>query len=380
MGGQHKDYIAGLDGLRAVSVSMVILGHLGLGDLIPGGMGVTIFFFISGFLITRLLWAERDRNDSLDLIRFYGRRTLRLLPEMLVLLLVLTLIAGPILNQPMQPLQALAGLTYWTNYYIISGLGNCDHCAVTGHLWSLAVEEHFYLVMPLALLLCGFVPRRLAVLFLVVIVTAAAWRTYAFAVLHVSEIYTYKATECRIDSIAWGCLAAVMERAWPAALDFIKRRAWWVFGASAALMLASLAYRDPIFRETLRYSVQGLALVGIILALVTAPRLGGVVRILEIAPLRWMGRRSYGAYLWHMLALTLAGGIVGFSGVIETASRTTQLQALPFAVALSWIFAELSDRFVYRPAQWLKPWVTPNRPAAANTARIPPDRAVEPVS
>ncbi|MDI1363515.1 MAG: acyltransferase [bacterium] len=380
MSGQHKDYVAGLDGLRAASVSMVILGHLGLGDLIPGGMGVTIFFFISGFLITRLLWAERDRNDNLDLLRFYGRRTLRLLPEMLVLLLVLTLIAGPLLNQPMQPLQALAGLTYWTNYYIISGLGHCDHCAVTGHLWSLAVEEHFYLVMPLALLLCGFVPRRLAVLFLVVIVAAAAWRSFAFTVLHVSEIYTYKATECRIDSIAWGCLAAVMERAWPAAMAFIKRRAWLVFGAGAALMLASLAYRDPIFRETLRYSVQGLALIGIILPLVVAPRLSGVVKLLEIAPLRWMGRRSYAAYLWHMLALTLAGGIVGFSGVIETASRATQLQALPYALGLSWIFAELSYRFVYTPAQRLKPWVTAARTVEANAARIPPDRAAEAVS
>ncbi|WP_421736367.1 acyltransferase family protein [Caulobacter sp.] len=367
MSGQHKDYVAGLDGLRAASVSMVILGHVGLGDLIPGGMGVTIFFFISGFLITRLLWSERDKNGGVDLLRFYGRRTLRLLPEMLVLLLVLSFIVGPLLGQHMQPLQALAGLTYWTNYYIISGLGDCGNCAVTGHLWSLAVEEHFYLVMPLAMLLCGFVPRRLAALFLIAIIGAAAWRTYAYAVLHVSEVYTYKATECRIDSIAWGCLAAVIERKWPAAMTFVQRRTWLVFGAGAATMLASLAYREPIFRETLRYSVQGLALVGIILPLVAAPRAAPLVRILEIAPLRWMGRRSYAAYLWHMLALTLGGMAVGFTGIIETAPRSTQLAALPFVVALSWIFAELSYRFVYTPAQKLKPYVTPGRrPAGAS--------------
>lgn len=377
MSGQHKDYVVGLDGLRAASVSMVILGHVGLGDLIPGGMGVTIFFFISGFLITRLLWSERDANGGVDLLRFYGRRTLRLLPEMLVLLLVLAFIVGPLLGQHMQPLQALAGLTYWTNYYIISGLGDCTNCAVTGHLWSLAVEEHFYLVMPLTLLLCGFVPRRLAALFLVVIVAGAAWRTYAFTVLHVSEVYTYKATECRIDSIAWGCLAAVIERAWPAAMDFVKRRTWLVFGAGAATMLASLAYREPVFRETLRYSVQGLALVGIILPLVAAPRVGALVKILEIAPLRWMGRRSYAAYLWHMLALSLGSLIVGYGGVIENAPRITQLQALPFVVALSWIFAELSYRFVYTLAQRLKPLVTPNRKIASDAGSIPGDQTAK---
>lgn len=363
MSDQHKDYVAGLDGLRAASVNMVILGHVGFGALIPGGLGVTIFFFISGFLITRLLWAEQDRNGGVDLLRFYGRRTLRLLPEMLVLLLVLALIVGPLLNQPMQPLQALAGLTYWTNYYIISGLGDCNNCAVTGHLWSLAVEEHFYLVMPLALMLCAFVPRRLAGLFLTVVIAGLAWRTYAHIVLQAPEVYTYKATESRIDSIAWGCLAAVIERHWPAAMAVIKRRTWTVVGAGMVLLMVSLAWRDATFRETLRYSLQGFALMGIVLPMVAAPRLGGVVKWLEIAPLRWMGRRSYAAYLWHMLAVTLGAMIVGYQGVIEAAPRLTQLQAAPFVLVLSWVFAELSYRFIYLPAQKLKPWVTP-KPAS----------------
>jgi peptidoglycan/LPS O-acetylase OafA/YrhL len=310
-------------------------------------------------------------RSGVDLLRFYGRRTLRLLPEMLVLLAVLTFVVGPLLGQHMKPLQALAGLTYWTNYYIISGLGDCANCAVTGHLWSLAVEEHFYLVMPLALLLCGFVPRRLIALFLVAVVGVAAWRVYALTQLNMSEVYTYKATECRIDSIAWGCLAAVAERAWPAMNEAIKRHALKVFAAGCALMLASLAYREPVFRETLRYSVQGLALVGIILPLVTAPRLGGLVKLLEIAPLRWMGRRSYAAYLWHMLALTLGGMMVGYTGIIELAPRSTQLAAMPFVVALTWIFAELSYRFVFTPAQKLKPWVTPRRAQPASSRLEP---------
>jgi peptidoglycan/LPS O-acetylase OafA/YrhL len=169
----------------------------------------------------------------------------------------------------------------------------------------------------------------------------------------------------------------VIERAWPAAMDFVKRRTWLVFGAGAATMLASLAYREPVFRETLRYSVQGLALVGIILPLVAAPRVGALVKILEIAPLRWMGRRSYAAYLWHMLALSLGSLIVGYGGIIENAPRITQLQALPFVVALSWIFAELSYRFVYTPAQRLKPLVTPKRKTVSVAGPIPGDQTAK---
>ena len=149
------DYLAGLDGLRAISITLVIVGHLGFGSFVPGGLGVTIFFFISGFLITRLLFAERERNGRLDLWRFYARRSLRLLPEMAVLLAMLAFVIGPALGQSVLPMQAVAALTYWTNYYVISGADACAHCAVTGHLWSLAVEEHFYLLMPAALIACG---------------------------------------------------------------------------------------------------------------------------------------------------------------------------------------------------------------------------------
>jgi peptidoglycan/LPS O-acetylase OafA/YrhL len=81
-----------------------------------------------------------------------------------------------------------------------------------------------------------------------------------------------------------------------------------------------------------------------------------------------MGRRSYAVYLWHMLALSLGSLMVGYGGIIENAPRTTQFQALPFVVALSWIFAELSYRFVYTPAQKLKPYVTPGRKPAGVSA------------
>jgi len=358
---QDKTYIAGLDGLRAICITLVVVGHLGFGALVPGGLGVTVFFFISGFLITRLLWQERDRNGGVDLWRFYGRRMLRLFPELVVLLIVLGLIIGPLMHQPLPILQAFAALAYWSNYFIIANLGTCDHCAVTGHLWSLAVEEHFYLVMPLCLIACAFAPRRLVMLFVAVIVAACVWRAVAFIGLHFSDIYTYKATECRIDSIAWGCLAAVAERTWPKAMALVRRHALAVFGAAVVILLFSLACRDDTFRATFRYSLQSFALVGVILPLVISPKLAPLVAALEWAPMRWMGRRSYAAYLWHYTALNFAGLAVGVTGALENASHGLQLKALPMVLVGAWVLAELSYRFVYTPSQRLKPWLLPKR-------------------
>lgn len=359
------DYVPGLDGLRALSVSVVVLGHLGFGSLVPGGLGVTVFFFISGYLITRLLVAEHARNGGVDLPRFYGRRTLRLMPELLVFLAATGLIIGPVLGRSFPPMQLLAALTYWTNYLILGGGGDCADCVVTGHLWSLAVEEHFYLLMPAAMLLCAFAPRRLVPLLVTVIVAAAVWRWVAFARLGWPEIYTYKATECRIDAIAWGCLAVTVERAWPWAMERVRRRGVALSALGCAGMLLSLVWRDETFRATWRYSVQGASLVLIVLPLINAARLAPAAALLELAPLRWMGRRSYGAYLWHYTALTLGGLALGWRADLEAAPRALQIAALPMVLGGTWLLAELSYRFVYRPTQRLRPWLQPGRTAAA---------------
>ncbi len=361
------DYVLGLDGLRALSISVVVLGHLGFGAILPGGLGVTVFFFVSGYLITGLLMAEHARNGRVDLLRFYGRRFLRLTPELLAFLATAGLVFAPVFGQTFPPLQLVAALTYWTNYLILGGGGDCARCVTTGHLWSLAVEEHFYLLMPAALAACAFLPRRAAGVLLAVIAACALWRWAAFTRLGLSEVYTYKATECRLDSIAWGCLAAVGERSWPRGLAFVRRHAWALVAAGCALMLLSLAWRDEVFRATWRYSVQTAGLLLIVPALTRASKMAAVTRALEWAPLRWMGRRSYAAYLWHYVALTGASVLVGWGGAdLEAAPHGTQLLALPMVLAGTWIAAELSHRFVYAPSQRLKPWLMPRRgPAPA---------------
>ena len=296
-------YVAGLDGLRALSISLVILGHLGFGALAPGGLGVTIFFFVSGYLITGLLMAEHARNGRVDLPRFYARRFLRLTPELLAFLLLAGLVFAPVFGQTFPGVQLAAALTYWTNYFILWGAGGeCAHCVTTGHLWSLAVEEHFYLLAPAAMLACAFAPRRLVGLLLAVIAAAALWRWAAFVQFGRSEIYTYKATECRIDSIAWGCLAAVLERSWPRGLELLRRHARSAFALGCALLVASLAWRDETFRATWRYTVQTGALLLIVPALTRAPSLAPLTRLLE-----WAAAPVDGAALLRGLSLALCG-------------------------------------------------------------------------
>ena len=132
-----------------------------------------------------------------------------------------------------------------------------------------------------------------------------------------------------------------------------------------SMLLASLAIRDPVFRNTLRYSLQGLGLAFSVLPLVNAPQLGWANRILEWAPLRWMGRRSYGAYLWHYAALSFTAAMLGVNGALETAPVHDRLAATPITLVLTWLFAALSYVLVFKPSQRLKPLLTPRPRGAA---------------
>jgi peptidoglycan/LPS O-acetylase OafA/YrhL len=280
-----------------------------------------------------------------------------------VFVAVLGLVIAPLVNQPLPPLAAFAALTYWTNYYMVLGLDTCTNCSPIGHLWSLSVEEHFYLIMPLAMAACAFAPKRLGGLLLAVIVAGLGWRLYADGILHTPEIYTYMTTECRMDSIAWGCLAAVIQRARPGLMQTIRHRGALVFAAGLTVLLATLVVRNEGFRNTWRYSMQGLALMGLILPMVeAAPRLAWVTTMLEWAPLRWMGRRSYGAYLWHYAALTFAGLMLGVRGQMETASLHDRLMAVAPTLAMAWGLAAISYALVFQPSQKLKPLLMPQTP------------------
>jgi peptidoglycan/LPS O-acetylase OafA/YrhL len=295
-------YMPGLDGLRAVSILIVLIAHLGFEKIVPGGLGVTIFFFVSGFLITRILVGEQNKADGdIDLKGFYIRRFLRLMPALAVFLLASWAIAAPFSGQPSLG-QVLAASFYFINYYTsLSDALNWPPLIIPwGHLWSLAVEEHFYLVFPLALLVFGKTHAARLRLIVAAIVASAFWRVFVITQLGWSGDYTYGATECRLESIAWGCLLAVMLDGAPREKAKIRWLVGWpmvIIGLTALLL--TLIFRDETFRATWRYSVQGSALFILILNFYALRSARFAIDLMEIKPLRWIGRLSYSLYLWH---------------------------------------------------------------------------------
>jgi peptidoglycan/LPS O-acetylase OafA/YrhL len=329
-------YIPGLDGLRAIAVLIVLVAHFGLSHIVPGGFGVTVFFFISGFLITRLLIAEAEKKGRIGLKDFYVRRAIRLFPALLGMTFVTTAVhIGLGLGSPVGTEFAAANL-YFTNYYQIAqqAIGSAPYMSWTP-LWSLAVEEHFYLLFPALLVLTGLNWRRLTTALLAVIVLVPLWRLAVSLIWpDTAELYTYMATDARIDSIAYGCLftLALHQLRDPARLRILI--GWVPSGLAILTLLATFLIRDDMFRQVLRFSVQGLAIGVLLLNLYFGRAFQWAFPILEISPLRWIGRVSYGLYLWHFPVLDL----------VERLALSTPLTVI-IALALSFAVTALSFYF-----------------------------------
>ncbi|WOF44582.1 acyltransferase [Sphingopyxis indica] len=347
-------YIAGLDGIRAISVSLVMIAHFGFADVVPGGLGVTIFFFVSGFLITTLLLQERAQFGRISLPNFYARRFLRLSPELLLLI-----IFGSTLGLSYSSLRmsdVVSAITYTTNYYALYSEHSLNEFMRWPHLWSLAVEEHFYLSFPLVVLLFGKRARTVIWILASVCASILIWRLCIaqwgapFGWGNAEHPYTYLATDTRIDSIAYGCLSGAL-------LQDRNFRAHSIVGsytaiaAAGILMLFSLLYRDIDFRETVRYSLQGASLMLLFYGLFGR---GGapVIWLLEIAPLRHLGVLSYGAYLWHLEIIRV------FEYVTDITPDSLGLSArIAFALVGSiatFIVADASFRLTAPVRRWRK--------------------------
>jgi peptidoglycan/LPS O-acetylase OafA/YrhL len=295
-------YIKGLDGIRAVSISLVFFAHLGFRHLSPGKFGVNVFFLLSGFLITTLMIREHGARGRVSIKGFYIRRALRIFPPMyLVIGIGVVLVVSGIMPAVLDMNGVLAQCLHLTNYYFIK-FGGLNLIPGMGVCWSLAVEEHFYLIFPLVFVLAY---GRLALGLLGVALAVLAWRMVLVLVLRTTNAdRTAFATDTRIDSILWGCILALWRNP---ALDPASARPL-ASGRNCAIALVVLAgtllCRNGVFRETVRYTLESLCLIPLFCAVMLRHD-WWPVRLLDTRPLRWLGQISYTFYLCHFMLMQL---------------------------------------------------------------------------
>lgn len=288
-----------LDGLRAVAIVLVIGIHLS-GEPPGGYMGVDLFFVLSGFLITTLLLEERQIHGSVSLSRFYARRALRLFPALWVFLFVSLALFG--LEGRSHLLGAALGATYLTNVGVIAG----HYDSTYGHLWSLAVEEQFYIAWPILLLVALRLRWRLWTILVAALAGAAALAAARYLLMpqHVGVRFGWE-TVIRFDSILVGCAVALLRRSSNRrAVHFFRRITgrFAVVAAStvcAALILLGGAQTTIYHGYTFAFSLAAAVLV------VGATGGSRLCAPLEARPVVYVGKLSYALYLWHPIMQAL---------------------------------------------------------------------------
>ena len=300
--------IAGLDGLRALAVTVVIVFHLSPGGLPGGFLGVDVFFVLSGYLITRLLIQEKVVTGGIRVAGFWQRRVRRLVPALLLVLIACSSAALFLGGDVLIGLgaQVLGALTFSSNWiYIVAGSSYFDASVpeLFRNLWSLAVEEQFYLLWPVFVLvvLIRMAPRARVVVLLSLAVASAVAMGLLAGPGETTRVYY--GTDTHSFGLFLGAALAVVTRWWsPRVLEWSRRarRTLGILGSLSVVGIIALAVLlEPGDGWELR---GGLALVAVLTATaILAVLVPGspLARVLDFAPFRWVGERSYGLYLWH---------------------------------------------------------------------------------
>ncbi|GAA3763316.1 acyltransferase family protein [Microbacterium kribbense] len=354
---------AGLDGLRAIAVALVVVYHLFPGGWLKSGfIGVDVFFVISGFLITSLLLRERAATGRIALVAFWRRRARRLLPALALLVTATAtwawFVGGDVLVRLGR--QVLGAGTFSYNW--VSAAGGADYFSadtpeLLRNLWSLAVEEQFYVVWPLVLPLLLLVPRRWAraMVALVLAGASAAWMATVVSSGAGSATRAYFGTDTHAFGLLLGVALAVgLQRVLSDAPAWmLRRRTRWTGGIVGVAAVAALFAIALLPEMPDAATFPGTLLAGSIVAAVAV--VAGAVpgswigRALDVPPLRWIGDRSYGLYLWHWPVLVLVAAGVGVNAGADDVPVWIGLVVLVLTVLL----AALSYRFVEQPVRRL---------------------------
>jgi peptidoglycan/LPS O-acetylase OafA/YrhL len=370
--------IAGLDGVRALAIILVILLH---GAVIGfGWVGVNVFFVLSGFLITRILLRDLELPARPYFTRFYGRRSLRIFPIYYAYLLGLAvLVFTPAIRDhfnaaaAVTPSQLLFASTYTYDFYHASSA--FVHSTSLSHFWSLAVEEQFYLIWPLALRYIG--KRRLPAACLAIILAgplvriaiAELWSSLPFA-SPISAQNVYVLPFSHFDAFATGALLTVWRP------GRVSKRAYAGLFAST-LALGALASRRPLslFPRELGFPlllgaghayIWGYTLVNILSAglMMLAMNDDVVRRVFEWRPLKYLGKVSYGVYVYHYLVLSLIDLVIARK---MGRSVATQWLTVGIGVPVTLAVSAISFRFFEEPILRLKDrWFPATRPVTTS--------------
>jgi peptidoglycan/LPS O-acetylase OafA/YrhL len=354
--GRGQRYMPGLDGLRAIAVLAVIAYHLGL-SWAPGGLlGVGVFFTLSGYLITDLLLGQWAAGGRLRLANFWLRRARRLLPALFVMLVVVmawvTLAQPSALADLRGAVWAAAGYfsNWWMIYQHIPYFARFGPPSPLGHLWSLAIEEQFYLLWPWLLLLgLRFIPERASSIPVRPRLAAVTLMLAAASALAMALLYQPGFDSSRVydgsDTRAFGLLfGAALAMVWPSRqlTGGVTTGARQILDGLGVVGLAGIAVLIWRTNDYSAFLYQGgmvllsIATVMVIIALVhPATKVG---RALGWRPLRWIGVRSYGIYLWQFPIIVLTTPLP-YSGV-DPLRATLQVAASFALAALSWRFIE----------------------------------------
>lgn len=361
--------LGGLDGLRAIAVGLVVIYHLFPAALPGGFLGVDVFFVISGFLIATLLISEHGLSGRIALASFWRRRARRLLPALGVVLLVCTSAAYFVDRDLLVDIGAqILGASLFASNWVFIALGSDyfaqGHPELFRNTWSLAIEEQFYVVLPLVLLFALRMRSRTtrALFFALFGIASAVWMGVLFA-QGTSSTRVYFGTDTHVFGLLLGVALACLTGA-PSALRAASEyrsvarfsRAgkplarWQQFAllAVGTVGLAVLIWLALNLREGSPESFMGgfqLATVAVLAVVWAATRPGAWLGVaLDVQPLRWIGERSYGIYLWHWPVLLIVGALAAEAGA---SSWSAPVLTLIITLAL----AALSYRFIEQPVR-----------------------------
>lgn len=312
---------AHIDAMRALAVMLVVVSHAGLQDRVPGGLGVTMFFSISGFIITYLLLKERGRTGTFNIGSFYTRRALKILPPLLIVVIIPTVILSLFKKIDWSPVAGIIFFYYnWLKVHDIS-----PPLPGSVVVWSLSIEEQFYLLF--AVIWAVVVGMNVGKRWITTGVITVAVASIFIRILIVStspfsktlEDRIYYGSVTRVDAIAFGILTAT---AFYYATNQPDRKPWITritqrdsaLALALILFLSSLFLRNEWFRYTFRFSVQALAACIIILyGFGNSPT---VIRrafnsTVDLRAIQIVGRASYSIYLIHFIIIIHMGQFVG---------------------------------------------------------------------